>query len=240
MDSSAFSPALMAYAASRNSAPPPHFGIRYDAAGAFQREPGNTVVCHLVEGSATEAALIAARETYLGMPEAAQFAFTPVSSLHMTLFQGIIASRRTRGYWPPDLPLDTSVDEMTGAMGGRLADLDAGPHFAVEVIAARPSGLVVAGASAADRAAMQVWRDALADLWGYRHPDHESYVFHITFAYPIRWLDDAALPAWQRMLDDVVADIRRATPILELRRPAFCRFEDMNHFEELLPLPFAS
>jgi Uncharacterized protein conserved in bacteria len=32
------------------------------------------------------------------MPEAGQLAFTPLSSLHMTLFQGIIEYRRTEGF----------------------------------------------------------------------------------------------------------------------------------------------
>jgi hypothetical protein len=41
---------------------------------------------------------------------------------------------------------------------------------------------------------------------------------------------------WQPFLAGVVAEIRRRTPILSLRPPAFCSFRDMNHFEELLVL----
>lgn len=29
---------------------------------------------------------------------------------------------------------------------------------------------------------MKGWRDALADIFGYRHPDHDTYEFHITFS----------------------------------------------------------
>lgn len=46
------------------------------------------------------------------MPDADLLAFTPVSSLHMTLFQGIIEYRRRLPYWPQDVPLDTSVEAM--------------------------------------------------------------------------------------------------------------------------------
>lgn len=235
----AISPELSRFARSRNAMPPIHLGTRYDGAGSFLLEPGNTVVCHLAAGSATERALSAARARYLAMPDAADLIFTPLSSLHMTLFQGIIEYRRKPGFWPADLPLETSIDDMTASMGGRLAGFPVVEPFGVRVAAARPTGLVVEGATPADRRAMQAWRDAFAELWGYRHPDHDDYVFHITFAYPVRWLDDGALPAWQAMLDEVAATLRAEVPVLELRPPAFCAFNDMNHFEELLPLPVA-
>jgi len=38
------------------------------------------------------------------------------------------------------------------------------------------------------------------------------------------------------MLDEVTEDIRARAPVLELRAPAFCAFEDMNFFDELLVL----
>ncbi|MBN8952730.1 MULTISPECIES: DUF1868 domain-containing protein [unclassified Rhizobium] len=234
MDFSVFSPDLLKYAKSLHPEPPRHLGTRYDRAGIFQYEPGNTVVCHLTEGSQTEQAIVAARQRYLDMPEASQFAFTPISSLHMTLFQGIIEYRREHPYWPVDLALDTPIAEMTEIMGERQKAFSARDPFKVVVTKARPSGLLVDGATEADRKAMAAWRNALADLLGYRHPDHETYPFHITFAYAIERLADEALPRWQAMLDEVAAALRAEVPLLELRPPAFCSFEDMNYFKELL------
>jgi len=230
---------LADFFASRQTKPPAHLGRRYDRAGTFQPEPGNTVVCHLVEGSETQRVLAEAREKYRAMPEANHLAFTPVSSLHMTLFQGIIEFRRAAAYWPAGVALDAPIDDMTELMAARLDGLPPQPAFRVSLVRATPIGLVVAGATEADRQAMQAWRDALATRWGYRHPDHTSYAFHITFAYVIDWLPDAALPRWQDMLDEVAADIRRRAPVLELVPPAFCAFSDMNHFEELRVLPVA-
>lgn len=230
------SAALSGYARSRHPEPPRHLGTRYDPSGTFLPEPGNTIVCHLVPGSETERALVAARSAYLAMPEAGQLAFTPVSSLHMTLFQGILEGRRLPPYWPADIAPDTPIDRMTELFEARLARLTPGPAFAVRVVEALPTGLVVEGAGRNDQRAMQLWRDRFADLLGYRHPDHDGYVFHITFAYMISWLDDAVLPAWQDMLSEVLAHITRRAPVLELRPPAFCSFADMNHFEERLVL----
>lgn len=224
---------LLNFAKSRRPEPPFHLGTRYDRSGRFLPEPGNTVVCHLVPGSETERALIAARERYLAMPEAPQLAFTPISSLHMTLFQGIIERRRRLPYWPGDIALDTPVNEMTAIYRERFRDFTGGPAFRMQVVRALPTGLVLEGLTSEDRQALKDWRNSLADVFGYRHPDHDSYEFHITFSYVIEWFEDAALPAWEVMLSDAAKDIRESLEFLELRPPAFCEFADMNHFEEL-------
>lgn len=235
----AVSPLLRQYSRTHNPTPPTHLGTRYDTAGVFLPEPGNTVVCHLQPGSPTEAALIDARARYLAMPEARNLAFTPISSLHMTLFQGIIEGRRAAPYWPAALAFDTPISEMTAQMLGRLAPYAGGPQFRMQVTDALPTGLKLEGATEADRQALRDWRNAFADLLGYRHPDHDDYVFHITFSYVIDRFDDAALPAWQQLLDEVVRDIADREPLLDLRAPAFCTFEDMNHFEELRVFEYA-
>lgn len=234
MDAAVISPKLFPYSKVRNPDVPSHFGRRYDASGRFLPERGNTVVCHLVEGSETYKALVDARARFLAMPEAAMLAFTPTTSLHMTLFQGVIETRRAPGYWPPELPLDTPIDDMTAVLEQRLAGFHGGPAFRMRVAEALPTGLVLVGASATDRQALKTWRDRLADLFGYRHPDHDDYEFHITFAYVIERFDDEALIHWQKMLAEVAEDIRQRADVLALCPPAFCSFEDMNHFEELL------
>jgi len=212
-------PSLARYAVSSNLGAPRHLGTRYNASGTFLPEPGNTVVCHLVKGSASERAVLEVRERMLSMPDANRLTFTPVSSLHMTLFQGIIEYRRaTRLYQK------------------RLEDFEGCGSFNIKVIDITPVGLTVKGATLADEEIIKAWRDALALPFGYRHPDHDTYVFHITFAYPMDWLADDRLPAWQKLFEDCLSYLEQAAPIIEIQQPAFCSFNDMNHFEELLVL----
>ncbi len=231
---SAFSTSLLTYSAAHDPSPPSHLGTRYDVTGTFLREPGNTVVCHLTEGSPSQQAIVEARQTFLAMPEASQFAFTPISSLHMTLFQGIIEYRRRLPYWPQDVALDTGTERMSEIYLDRLQSFEPLGSFDVEVTEVTPVGLTVNGVTAADRRVMKEWRDAFAHVFGYKHPDHDTYEFHITFCYPIARLPEAALPAWQAMLDSTLATLRESAPVIELRSPAFCTFDDMNHFEERL------
>lgn len=238
MTTTTFSPELLLYSKRHNPTPPVHLGGRYRKVGGFLPEAGNTIVCHLEKGSQTQTALIEAREKYLAMPEAPQFLFTPISSIHMTLFEGVIETRRRQDSWPGDLPLDTPIEDMTALMAARLEGFSMFDPFKVAIVDARPSGLLVDGATENDRRVMRAWRNALADLLGYRQPSHEEYKFHMSFAYAIERLEDEALPRWQAMLDEVADDIRRKAPVLELTPPAFCVFEDMNHFHELLIFDF--
>ena len=72
---------MEAFAARNKDRPPPHSGLRFDASGNFLPEPGNTIVCHVVEGSRTQQSLIAFREALMALPFADHFTFTPVASL---------------------------------------------------------------------------------------------------------------------------------------------------------------
>ncbi|MGX5846016.1 DUF1868 domain-containing protein [Mesorhizobium sp. PL10] len=227
-------PSLAGFFEGLNPKPPVHLGTRYDTSGNFLFEPGNTVVSHLVSGSPSEAVVLAVREKMLAMPDADRLAFTPISSLHMTLFQGIIEYRRRLPYWPHDVPLDTSIDAMTSLYLERLKGFEGLTPFNIKVIEVVPTGLTVAGATDEDRRVMSAWRDALSVPFGYCHPDHDSYIFHITFAYQIKRLADDWAAAWQDLFDNSLALFERQAQVIEIKPPAFCSFNDMNHFEELL------
>lgn len=228
-------PSLAGFFAGSNPTAPVHLGTRYDTSGNFLIEPGNTVVSHLGD-SPSKAVVLAVRERMLAMPDADRLAFTPVSSLHMTLFQGIIEYRRRLPYWPHDVPLDTSIDDMTHLYLERLKGFEGLGPFNIKVVEVVPTGLTVAGATEDDVRIMRGWRDALAVPFGYRHPDHDTYVFHITFAYQIQRLADDRAVEWQALFDDCLSLFASEAPVIELRAPALCGFKDMKHFEELLVL----
>lgn len=227
---------LEALAARSGSAPPVHLGTRYDRAGVFLPEPGNTVVSHLRPGAPETEAILRLRERMLAMPRADLLSFTPASSLHMTLFQGVIEFRRKVDYWPSDMPLEAPIDAVTDRLLEKLRPFSSRGAFSIKVDEVTPLGLTVSGHSAEDAAVLKAWRDALAEVFGYRHPNHDTYVFHITFAYVLDWFPTEDLPEMAAALQDFTRQIQAAAPVIRLAPPAFCRFGDMNHFEELLVL----
>lgn len=232
MSQAALSPDLIAFSAAHGAGPSRHIGTRFDDKGNFLPEPGNTVICHLSENSDSRSAIVGMQERYRQMPEADHLAITPASSLHMTLFQGIIEYRRSAPFWPHDLPLDTPIDDMTEILAQRLAHFHAGPDFKVTISRMLPTGLRLVPVSEMDRRAMTEWRDRLAALFGYRHPDHDTYEFHVTFAYVVRPFSLDALLTWQSMLADAREEFFARFDDIALNSPAFCAFEDMKHFEE--------
>ena len=227
-------PQLHPFSQSLTRGPIPHAGTRFDQMGRFLWEPGNTVVSHLVEGSESQKAVVDARTRYLVLPEVEKLAFTPVASLHMTIFQGVIEYRRRLPYWPADIPLETPIKDTTELFLQRLRNFKPCGPFNVHVTHATPNGLRLDGVTQEDKAMLKLWRDRFADYFGFRHPDHNSYKFHITFAYMKERFSDKAMCTWQVALDDLVEEINTRAPVIDLQPPAYCCFEDMNHFEELL------
>lgn len=214
----------------------PHLGIRFDATGRFLPEAGNTVVAQVVPGSPTETALVALRADLMALPHASHFAFTEVSSYHMTVFEGVIETRRKVHHWPAGLPLDLPIPGVTAAMVERLRGWRAPPAFAMRITGVTPFGLRLTGNTAEDERHARAWRDRLSEAFGYRTPTHDSYGFHTTLAYCKAGLPREALPSLRARMADLTARLQAEVPVMHLARPAFCTFADMNAFRPVHPL----
>lgn len=226
---------LRDFMAGANGAPPARLGQRYDAEG-FLPDPGNTVVCALDLDTRGGAAVVRARERIMGLPGAERLLFTPVESLHMTVFEGVLDGRRQRDAWPDFCAMEAPVAEVTAQMVERFQGFEAPARFEVAVQGVGPTGLALCGAAGRDAAALVAWRDALSGAFGYRQREHDAYRHHMTFAYPVDWLPDAVLPAWEAGLAQIMSDLVAEGAVLPLRPPAFCTFEDMTWFEEVVRL----
>lgn len=226
---------LSPFAARNHTSPPPRLGQRYGAS-RFLPEAGNTVVCHLDVSAQAHAAVLRARTRMQTLPGAECFLYTPVESLHMTIFEGVIEIRRTPDAWPAHMERSASVEDVTTSMMARLKNFVAPPKFSVRVKAIQPTGLALCGVSAEDEVTMRAWRDALTEPFGYRHKEHENYRFHMTFAYPKGWLTDDCLSIWEVELGSIFAELCETAPVIPLNSPAFCKFADMTRFDELLIL----
>jgi hypothetical protein len=174
-----------AYSRSANSAPNRHVGSRFSEEGVFLPEAGNTVVRHVVPGSETQAALIELRERLRALPWGHRFVFTDVPSLHMTVFEGAIETRREEHYWPGGLPLDAELEAVTEHLAGGLEGFEGPGPFDMRIFEVTPFGLTLSGATGEDEQTARAWRDALTEPFGYRSPGHDDYVFHVTLAYII-------------------------------------------------------
>jgi hypothetical protein len=121
-------------------------------------------------------------------------------------------------------------------MSARLQGFTTPPAFAVRPVEVTPFGVVLTGATHEDEATARAWRDALSTAFGYRDPAHASYRFHTTLAYCRSWLPASALPEYESAMQHLSAEFLQRIPVMDLARPAFCRFADMNAFPQLVAL----
>ena len=227
---------LEAFKETANSGPNRYVGVRFDDRGTFLPEAGNTVVRHVIPGSDTATALIELRERLRALPWGHRFAFTDASSLHMTVFEGVIETRREPDYWPKDLPLDAPLEAVTEYLAQRLENFEGSGPFDMRIFEVTPFGLTLTGATDKDEQTARAWRDALTEPFGYRSPNHGSYTFHTTLAYIIDWIPDEMIADYRAVLAALTEEFQRRIPVIELGPPALCTFEDMNAFPPVMTL----
>lgn len=216
--------------------PPRHLGSRFNEAGNFLRQPGNTVVRQVAPGSKTEAALVKVRDGLRSLPFGDRFAYTPVRSYHMTVFEGVMDDRRKPDLWPAKVSYEATIDDTTELFLERLTGMPQLPNFDMKVERVTPLGLTLKGATAEDEKTVRKIRNQLTVPFGYRSPTHDVYRFHVTLAYVKAWLPVGAaeiyLPELAKLTEWFAAEVE----VLELAPPALCTFEDMNWFEPVLCL----
>lgn len=228
-------PHVQKVAKRNNAGPPTRLGQRFSRT-SFLPEAGNTVICHLNTEHPNHHAILDARSKIQALPGAERFLFTPASSLHMTVFEGAIETRRAPDGWPPDISRQADISDVTAHLLDRLSGFAPPPAFSVSVAGVAPTGLMLKGATARDENIMRAWRDALTIPFGYRHETHDTYGFHMTFGYCVDWLSDDEVPLWDSALNAIHSDLVREAPVIPLRSPAFSKFADMTRFDELLVL----
>jgi hypothetical protein len=205
-------------------------GTRFDESGRFLPESGNTVVCQVIPGSPTEAALLQFRAALAALPHADLLALTPPESWHMTVFEGVIDTRRDPRRWPEGLDTAMPIPAVTSAMIARLDGFAPPPPFRMAVAAATPSGVTLRGLTEADETAARQWRDRLSNTLRLRAPAHDDYAFHTTLSYVKRALPMSALPVWRATMAEWTARLQKEIPQMDLAPPAFCSFKDMCAF----------
>ena len=227
--------------------PPRWLDVRFDADKNPLHCSGNTVICHRRdEAGAAGIAEIVAR--IAASPAGDCFAFTAHESWHMTVFNGLLheEDRRRSGFWPPGLPLDATDAEADAFMLDRMATI-VPPERPVTMVATGFAGLNSHGlgialvpSSADEERAIRAYRDLLANTVGLAgRPGHDTYAFHLTLAYLVRWPSEAAACATDEVLAATATDLDTLCPPFRLGTPEICLFDHMNEFRPQAPITSA-
>ncbi len=207
----------------------PGQGGKFTPVGAVLPFPGNTVLCHIDPKSDVHAALCEMQEEVRRSDFGALFTYLPPASLHMTVFQGIGPDERN---WPEGIPQDAPRDAVTAVFLERLSgqDLPEHRHVIARGLYAGHS-ITLEGVDAIEEARLRATRVALRDLTGLRHDHFDTYTFHCTLGYPLRWLDAAEAADLVAFSDATFARYAARLARIDLGPLELCNFEDMHHFE---------
>lgn len=207
-------------------------GGKFTPVGAALPFPGNTVICHVLRHTRAWAALGEMQSELRDGPHAHHFTFLPPESFHMTIF-GCVSGPRGEGRpWPRDLPETAALDTVTETLLSRLRRVEIDCP-----IRARPVGLfggysvTMQGLDDRHETALRRIRRRMRDATDIHEPNFEGYVFHITLAYLVSWLEATEAREVVALSDRLFS--RFATDIDEvpLGPVEFCKFETMHSFE---------
>lgn len=212
---------------------PPGGGGKFSPEGAPLPFSGNTILCHIDPASPAHRALVEMQERCKAADWAANFAFLPPASFHMTVFEGVCMNPIYRDDWPRDLPQEASRDKVSQLLLDRLCDLRLPSRAIVKPVGVRHNagiGVLVAGVDEANELALRDTRRQLSEAMGFRPANFAGYHFHITLAYLLHWLDEDIARRVGEEVEAALRDLAETVPEIELGPPEFCNFDTMHEF----------
>lgn len=220
---------------------PPDVGRKFHPDGRVGPFGGNTVICHLPQQGAGSEPFNALLDIYRAAPAHAfmrKVTLLPPSSYHMTIFGGANDSERVAGLWPADLPRDLPMADCDRVLGERLKTflLDCALPLRLRVDLAepadteRPLTLRLLPFDEAENRKLRRLRDRLSERLAIRAPSHDTYRFHVTLGYLIRWLTPAEAAEFHVALRTWRETVARRCPVIELGAPEYCTLNDMFAF----------
>jgi hypothetical protein len=218
---------------------PTDLGQKFDPAGNVLPYAGNTFICHIPQKSPAHAALTDASLALQAGSVAGTFSYLPPSSFHMTVFEGVCDVDRNgdTDRWPVGIRREASVPEVSRSFENACRTLVLAKEQHI-----RPTGIfggfsvAISGLTPLAEASLRHIRRLLRDATGISRADFKTYDFHITLAYPLRWLTGGEAVAVVDLSDRVFTRLLEQVPHITLGPVEFCSFDDMHAFSPLVVL----
>ena len=212
----------------------PGDGGKFNLEGEVLPYPGNTFICHIDPDSAFYQSLVNLQDAIRALPHADCMAFLPQPSFHMTVFCGVSGQPLGADGWPQGLEPNATLESISNRWCERLDRDGESSRFSVTPSHMRsPYSIHMQAASDADAAALLEARQRLECLTGLVRGDLDSYQFHITLGYLVRWVSiteaQVLVDRTNQLFDEYLAD---QEPI-ELGPIEFCKFDHMHRFTPL-------
>jgi hypothetical protein len=221
---------------------PKGVGSKFFPDGQVRAYPGNTVLCHVAGIPPLIERLDKLYGRLLDAEVAQIYTLLPPSSWHMTVFDGVCDGNRNGERWPGDLDREAPLLEINQTFEARLKAGRFGPglSFAMRVRRLRPLMNVIAielePADEGEERAVRALRQRLAATLSFDRSAPDTYTFHITLAYFLRFPDASEKARLESLMTDEIQDMAKSLDPFRVGPPEFCHFNDMFAFSRRLYL----
>jgi hypothetical protein len=221
---------------------PKGIGSKFFPDGQVRAYPGNTVLCHVAGIPPLIERLDKLYHWLLDAGEAQIYTLLPPSSWHMTVFDGVCDGNRNGERWPGDLARNAPLPEINQTFEARLKAGRFGPglSFAMRVRRLRPLMNVIAielePADKGEERAIRALRQRIAATLSFDCSAPDTYTFHITLAYFLRFPDASEKARLESLMTAEIQDMAKSLDPFRVGPPEFCRFNDMFAFSRRLHL----
>ena len=208
-------------------------GYKFNPDGSLMHFPGATIVSHLEKDSPLFTQVLAFQNSAQQLPYSNKFSFLSPSSFHMTnyvLYNDNELDRNSEG-WSNKYPNDTPKEQMDKNIYEDIKHIHFPKSFCMTLTHIHNNSLRLAPADDKTAHDLKAFRDAVADATGIRWPDHDSYVFHISYAYYLILLTPEEKQHNEIFLAEQALIFQKKFPTFIIPQGEFCTFEDMGHFE---------
>ena len=93
--------------------------------------------------------------------------------------------------------------------------------------------LLLEGFTHEDERLLRETRDKLSNLLGIKFPTHDTYIFHISLGYLLRWLNENETKIIIKESHRLFEEFNEKKPLIVMQSPEFCTFENMHVFISL-------
>jgi hypothetical protein len=209
-----------------------HVGEKFYADSSARAYPGVTIICFASLDDAIYKAGMRLQAGLLAQPFGTKFALLPPTSFHMTVFSLILDAKRIASEWSSQMPLDTPLTNMDRFFSETVATVipPAGFRMCMTWIGGRGLSFRLSPADEATYLALRNYRAQVSEATGVRHPDYETYEYHLTLAYQLQVLsseEEAAFRTWRDAQGEVM---RGEIGVFQTPPPMLTFFDDMFRF----------
>lgn len=210
----------------------PDGGGKFSPSGHVLRYPGNTFLCHVDHKSQAHEVLVELQNKIKNSPFSHRLTYLPTDSFHMTVFQGRSPYHPDKTHWPDGEPISLSRDEQVQKMCDQSKTLDFPKSHRVKIDNLYTlHSLTISGADAENEASLRAIRSKLRDITKINPPGFDRYVFHMSLAYFITFVEESEARDIMALSDELSGQLIAQMPEITLGPIELCVFDNMHHFK---------